>query len=212
MLKFSSSPNTLSPLPSGCAMSGWNEGSRPHGVAGTYSQNNFSTQAPNRIQFRLLKILDVFWYKRCTWDRSHPWVSYAWRRPGFQWASQKSGWSAVTTEPFAGPQPMSQSPATIRHLPPMSSTRTANKAGDFRGSLSRPALSTVLNEPNPTSSFTRSHTCFFFLFESIHIDLTCFFTQPLLPSGPYLCFWGRRKSHHSYSTVCPHSHHHRSAV
>lgn len=121
------------------------------------------SQAPNRIQFRLLKILDSFWYKRCTWKRRHPWVSYAWRRPSFQWASQKSGWSAVTTEPFAGPQPMSQSPATIRHSPPMSSTRTANKAGDFRGSLSRPALSTVLNEPKPTSSFTHSHTCFFYL-------------------------------------------------
>lgn len=108
------------------------------------------------------------------------------------------GWSAVTTEPFAGPQPMSQSLATIGHFPLTSTTRTANRATDFGGGgVSHPALNMVLYEPNSIFSFTFNHTCFFcffcFLFKSIHIGLTCSRTQPMLPSFPYLCFYRSEK-------------------
>lgn len=83
-------------------------------------------------------------------------------------ASEKSGWSAVTTEPSAGLQHMSQSPAPKHSLSPsLHDVQKANpigqltKGGDFAGCLSHPALSVVLNEPNPTTSFTYTHTCFY---------------------------------------------------
>lgn len=121
MLKFSSGPHALCPLPSGCAMSGWNEGGGPHGVTRTHSQKWFFMQEPPNSRHLKGPVQTMkcghFWYKRCMWSRCQPWVSYAWRLPCFPWVSEKSGWSAVTTEPFTDPQPMSQSPAPIRHSP-----------------------------------------------------------------------------------------------
>lgn len=78
MLKFSSGECSLSPLPSGCAMSGWNEGCGGHtGWPGLALKTIFH---PAGSRSRLLNNLDplffvFFWYKRCSWNRCHPWVS-----------------------------------------------------------------------------------------------------------------------------------------
>ncbi len=142
------------------------------------------------------------WYERCSWSRRHPCVPYAQRRLCFQRASRESGWSAVTTEPLIGPQPMSQSPTAIGHFSPASTTRTANRAKDFRGSLSRPALCMVLNEPNSTFSFTHSHTCLFFYLRTYTSVLLILIQDPCCC---LVCVFAVRKSHHSCSPVCPSS-------
>lgn len=113
----------------------------------------FFTQAPNRI-------LDVFFVLFCAVRETDVTPEFHMLGDDPKQAWRESGWSAVTTEPFAGPQPLSQSPAEIRHLP---------LCRDFRGaSLSHSALSTVLNEPNPTSSFTQSYMFVFFIWEYTH--------------------------------------------
>lgn len=139
---------------------------------------------------------------------------------------KKPGRSAVTTEPFCWPttnEPITCNDRTLPSppflWPSMLCTKSANEAGRFGGAggLSHPALNTVLNEPNPASTFTHSHTCF--LFFTIHIystlvsiSLTCFIHDRHCCLVQCLCVWRYRKSHHPYSTVLLHSHHHRSAV
>lgn len=85
---------------------------------------------------------------------------FPWDNP---WASQKSGWSAVNYWAIRRPtayEPINHSNRTLT-LPPVSSTRTANKAGDVRGGvdLTRPSSWYFMSQ---TCSFT--DTCFFFNF------------------------------------------------
>lgn len=119
---------------------------------------------------------------------------------------KKSGWSAVTTEPLTDPQPMSQSPAPIGHFPP-----TLHVARSLGQLAKRGALSTVLDEPNPTTSFPHSHTCFvfcFFYLRLVSISVTCFIHDLCCR---LICFFlcmfevVEKAIIHTYSTACPHS-------
>lgn len=86
----------------------------------------------NRIQTTLNS--GYFWYKHCVWNRCQPSLSHTWGRPWFQ-----SGWSAVTTEPSADQQ--THEPITCNSHPrSVSSTKTINTLGHFRGVGSHPAL------------------------------------------------------------------------
>ena len=118
-----------------------------------------------------------FWYKRCMWSRCQPWVLYAWRLPCFPLASEKSGWSAVTTEPFADPRPMSQSPAPIRHFA-RSLRQLTKREPSVRYLMSQTQLPVLLT----TNIF------FFLLFETRQYQCS-FIHDLLLPSHPFLCMF-----------------------
>lgn len=65
----------------------------------------------------------------------------------------------------------------------------------------------VLNEPNSVFSFTFNHTCFFVfvLYSWVYtLVLLVLIHNPCCRLFHICVFTGQRKSHHSYSTVCPH--------
>lgn len=161
MLKFSSGECSLSPLPSGCAMSGWNEGCGGHtGWPGLTLKTIFH---PAGSRSRLLNNLDPLFFVffgTSAVRGTDVTPEFPWDNP---WASQKSGWSAVNYWAIRRPtayEPINHSNRTLT-LPPVSSTRTANKAGDVRGGvdLTRPSSWYFMSQ---TCSFT--DTCFFFNF------------------------------------------------
>lgn len=202
MLKFSSSLHALCPLPSRCAMSGWNEGGGPHSVTRTHSRNYSSCRSPlcpplthSRHLKGPVQTMNCghFWYKRCMWSRCQPWVLYAWRLPCFPLASEKSGWSAVTTEPFADPRPMSQSPAPIRHFA-RSLRQLTKREPSVRYLMSQTQLPILL-----TTNF------FFFVIWDSSVSVF-FYTWPFVAvSSIFVHVWGCRKSHHPHSTACARS-------
>lgn len=116
-------------------------------------------------------------------------------------SSQKSGWSAVTTEPFAGPQTMSQSPAAVRYLPLCQPQGQLTKQ---ETGLAQPSVWYLMSQTHNAVLLTVIHV-FFFSFETIHIGLTCFIRGSCCRLVHICVFEVVEKSHHSYSTVCPHS-------
>ena len=100
-------------------MSGINSGSGLRGVTGTYSQDDYFTKSSERIHFEFWRyFVQALYVARMS--------APGFRALGDDPASQKPGWGAVTTEPYAC------NDWTPPHTP-MSRTETANKGEYFSG-------------------------------------------------------------------------------
>lgn len=133
--------------------------------AATWSDRDLLTeyifsQAPNKIQFRLLRILDVFGTSAVSETDATPEFHMLGDDPAF---SEKSGWSAVTTEPFFRPTTYEPITRNDQTLTPMSSTRTSDKAGDFRGSLAQPSVRYLMSQTHLLVLLIFIHVFFVFI-------------------------------------------------
>lgn len=118
--------------------------------------------------------------------------------------SEKSGWSAVTTEPFFRPTTYEPITRNDQTLTPMSSTRTSDKAGDFRGSLAQPSVRYLMSQTHLLVLLIFIHVFFVFIWEYTHLSFF-YIWDPCCRLVHICVFEVVEKKHHSYSTVSPRS-------